>query len=364
MHGQCARSDKRTPEKLNLSLRDTRQQAHTRGHDRQPAGAHANVRRGRVRASGGHAGSSWARSSVTPPGAALPATRHDLVVLVLDGRRATRGAAPRGGRPPLAARLTGRPTAAGRPGVRRARRARPGCCWSRSGPGRPGAGAGAEPAALRRWGELEVVRETSGLAVRRAWVAVAVAAGRDGRAGPAAGARRRPAGRASRPRSRRPSARLLAAPVSRVGLARRCGWSLRRSPATSAVRARVGPACWWTSSWSGPWGCWPRRWSRSRCGSGAGTRCATPRGCSRWSSPPPSLVAAGRPREAVRALARAALGRRAAAGRSCWPACWPRRSPPPDPEAAIGGTLLVLLALTVPHMVVVLWLDRGHGAAG
>ena len=29
-----------------------------------------------------------------------------------------------------------------------------------------------------------------------------------------------------------------------------------------------------------------------------------------------------------------------------------------DPVAAVGGTLLVLLALTVPHMVVVLWLDR------
>jgi hypothetical protein len=29
-----------------------------------------------------------------------------------------------------------------------------------------------------------------------------------------------------------------------------------------------------------------------------------------------------------------------------------------DPVAAVGGGLLVLLALTVPHVVVVLWLDR------
>ncbi len=73
--------------------------------------------------------------------------------------------------------------------------------------------------------------------------------------------------------------------------------------------------------------------------------------------PAAGLLAAGRPREAVVALARAAL--------------WPSGAAvavlvgllvltltAADPVAAVGGTLLVLLALTVPHMVVVLWLDR------
>ena len=75
------------------------------------------------------------------------------------------------------------------------------------------------------------------------------------------------------------------------------------------------------------------------------------------------LVAAGRPRAAVAALARAALVPSVAAvvvlvvlvavtlGAA-------------DPERAVGGTLLVLLALTVPHMVVVLWLDRRHVPLG
>lgn len=73
--------------------------------------------------------------------------------------------------------------------------------------------------------------------------------------------------------------------------------------------------------------------------------------------PSAGLVAAGRPRAALAALARAAL--------------WPSVAAvavlvvlvvltlgAADPAGAVGGTLLVLLALTVPHMVVVLWLDR------
>lgn len=69
------------------------------------------------------------------------------------------------------------------------------------------------------------------------------------------------------------------------------------------------------------------------------------------------LLAIGRPRRAVIALARLAA--------------WPTLAAvvvlaglvaatvtASDPVAATGATLLVLLALTVPHMVVVMWLDR------
>lgn len=68
-----------------------------------------------------------------------------------------------------------------------------------------------------------------------------------------------------------------------------------------------------------------------------------------------ALLAQGQPARAIRVLARAAL----------WPAVAAvvvlaglvvRTAT--DPSAAVAQTLLVLLALTVPHMLVVLWLDR------
>lgn len=71
------------------------------------------------------------------------------------------------------------------------------------------------------------------------------------------------------------------------------------------------------------------------------------------------LLADGQPRRAVVALARLAA--------------WPTLAAvvvlaglllatltAADPSAAVGATLLVLLALTVPHMLVVLWLDHRH----
>ena len=73
--------------------------------------------------------------------------------------------------------------------------------------------------------------------------------------------------------------------------------------------------------------------------------------------PAAGLVAAGRPREAVRALARAALVASLAAV-LVLAGLLAVTLTGADPVAAVGGTLLVLLALTVPHMVVVLWLDR------
>jgi Brp/Blh family beta-carotene 15,15'-monooxygenase len=73
------------------------------------------------------------------------------------------------------------------------------------------------------------------------------------------------------------------------------------------------------------------------------------------------LVAEGRPGRAVGVLARLAAWPTLAAlvvlaglivvGASA-----------PDTTTAVGKTLLVLLALTVPHMLVVLWLDRGAHA--
>jgi Brp/Blh family beta-carotene 15,15'-monooxygenase len=69
------------------------------------------------------------------------------------------------------------------------------------------------------------------------------------------------------------------------------------------------------------------------------------------------LVADGRPRAAARALARLALWPTLAAV-AALVALLVATAAADDPGQAVGGTLLVLLALTVPHMVVVLWLDR------
>lgn len=74
------------------------------------------------------------------------------------------------------------------------------------------------------------------------------------------------------------------------------------------------------------------------------------------------LLAGGQPRRAVVSLARLAA--------------WPTLAAvvvlaglllatltAADPAAAVGATLLVLLALTVPHMLVVLWLDHRHATS-
>lgn len=74
------------------------------------------------------------------------------------------------------------------------------------------------------------------------------------------------------------------------------------------------------------------------------------RRCAAW-------VDAGRSGRAVRALA----------GRAAWPslaatavlvALLALTATAADPTQALGGTLVLLLALTVPHMLVVLWVDR------
>jgi Brp/Blh family beta-carotene 15,15'-monooxygenase len=69
------------------------------------------------------------------------------------------------------------------------------------------------------------------------------------------------------------------------------------------------------------------------------------------------LLAVGRPGAAVRALARLALWPTLAAV-AALVALLVATAAAADPAQAVGGTLLVLLALTVPHMLVVLGLDR------
>lgn len=68
-------------------------------------------------------------------------------------------------------------------------------------------------------------------------------------------------------------------------------------------------------------------------------------------------VAAGRPRAAVARLARLARWPSLAAVATL-AALVAFTATAPDPEAAIALVLRVLLALTVPHMLVVLWMDR------
>lgn len=208
-------------------------------------------------------------------------------------------------------------------------------------------------------GELEVVRETT------TWRPSRVAAAAFGLAG--TGALVLPLARAGAQLSGVASAvspalgPLLAAPTSRVALA--ALWVVAATVAgTSAVRAGqrgvlvdlvlvgalglLAPPLVAFAVWFGGWHALRHS-----------ARLLT------VDQPAAGLVAAGRPREAVRALARAAL--------------WPSLAAvlvlagllaltltAADPVAAVGGTLLVLLALTVPHMVVVLWLDRRHVPLG
>jgi Brp/Blh family beta-carotene 15,15'-monooxygenase len=70
-----------------------------------------------------------------------------------------------------------------------------------------------------------------------------------------------------------------------------------------------------------------------------------------------ALLAAGRPGAAVRALARLAAWPTAAAV-AALVALLVVTASADDPARAVGGTLLVLLALTVPHMLVVLRMDQ------
>lgn len=70
-----------------------------------------------------------------------------------------------------------------------------------------------------------------------------------------------------------------------------------------------------------------------------------------------ALIAAGHPRQAIRGLARVALGPTLAA-LVVLAGLVAVTASAADPAAAVGAALLVLLALTVPHMLVVLWLDR------
>ena len=75
-----------------------------------------------------------------------------------------------------------------------------------------------------------------------------------------------------------------------------------------------------------------------------------------------ALVAAGRTGSAVRRFARlAAPPSVAALGVLLALALFATTAP--DPEVAIAEVLHVLLALTVPHMLVVLWLDRRPASA-
>ncbi len=69
------------------------------------------------------------------------------------------------------------------------------------------------------------------------------------------------------------------------------------------------------------------------------------------------LLAEGHPGRAVGVLLRMAAWPTAAAV-TVLAALLVATAAATDPVAAVGGTLLVLLALTVPHMIVVLWLDR------
>ncbi|MCY7395497.1 MAG: hypothetical protein LH468_04950, partial [Nocardioides sp.] len=69
------------------------------------------------------------------------------------------------------------------------------------------------------------------------------------------------------------------------------------------------------------------------------------------------LLARGRPADAVMALARSALWPTLAAV-SVLAVLVVLTASAADSSTAVAQTLLVLLALTVPHMLVVLWLDR------
>lgn len=73
------------------------------------------------------------------------------------------------------------------------------------------------------------------------------------------------------------------------------------------------------------------------------------------------LIATGRPRQAVFALARHAAWPTLAAV-TVLAGLVAATVTASDPVAATGATLLVLLALTVPHMVVVMWLDHRQPA--
>lgn len=202
-------------------------------------------------------------------------------------------------------------------------------------------------------GELEVVRETTSWRPSRVAAVAFAAAGTGALVLPLARSGAQLAGVAS---SISPTlGTLLAAPTSRVALA--ALWVVAAAvAATSAFRARqtgvlvdlllvgalglLAPPLVAFAVWFGGWHALRHS-----------ARLLT------VDQPAAGLVAAGRPRAAVRALARAAL--------------WPSLAAvlvlvvllvvtlsAADPLAAVGGTLLVLLALTVPHMVVVLWLDR------
>lgn len=70
-----------------------------------------------------------------------------------------------------------------------------------------------------------------------------------------------------------------------------------------------------------------------------------------------ALVASGQLRTAVRTLARVAAGPTLAAV-VVLAGLLTVTATAADPSAAVAATLLVLLSLTVPHMLVVLWLDR------
>ncbi|MGL5928913.1 MAG: Brp/Blh family beta-carotene 15,15'-dioxygenase, partial [Dermatophilaceae bacterium] len=69
------------------------------------------------------------------------------------------------------------------------------------------------------------------------------------------------------------------------------------------------------------------------------------------------LLARGQPRRAVATIARRAVWPTLAAVTTL-AALLVATATATDPAAATGATLIILLALTVPHMVVVLWLDR------
>ena len=302
-------------------------------------------------------GVRWSRRVVvgtlllTLPAAALPSAAHDVVVLVLVAAGLLAGLPHGAVDHRVAARLTGWPT----PAVTAVYAGVAALSWVLLV--RLGAVVLLPVLALSllhfALGELEVVRETT------TWRPSRVAAAAFGIAG--TGALILPLARAGGQLSGVAAAispalgTLLAVPTARVGLA--ALWVVAALVAgTSAVRARqhgvlvdlvlvgalglLAPPLVAFAVWFGGWHALRHS-----------ARLLT------VDHPAASLVVAGRHREAVRALARAALGPSLAAV-LVLAGLLAVTLTAADPVAAVGGTLVVLLALTVPHMVVVLWLDR------
>lgn len=284
-------------------------------------------------------------------GAALPGSAHDVLVLVLVAAGLLAGLPHGAIDHRLAARLTGWPT----PVVAVAYAGVAGLTWVLLVKASAVALLPVLALSLLHFalGEVEVVRETTGWRPSRIAAAAVGIAGTGALILPLARSGTQLAGVAA---SISPALGvLLAAPVSRFGLA--ALWvTAAVVAAVSATRAHqhgvvvdlvlvgalgaLAPPLVAFAVWFGGWH--------------ALRHCARLLTVDERSA---ALLATGQTGRAVAALARDAL----------WPsiaavlvlaALVAATLTAADTVAAVGGTLLVLLALTVPHMVVVLWLDR------